>query len=357
MQLNDEIIIASAGSGKTTKIVEEALENKDKILILTYTRDNLTEIKDKFMILNDVVPSNVTIKTWFSFLLNDCARPYQNFLYGKRIKTIQFVQSMSTRGISMSDVEHYYFNKTGMIYSDKIGGFVCECDDKSEGLVINRLEEIYDFIYIDEVQDLAGYDLELLKLLVDSKISLKLVGDIRQVTYSTNNASKNRQYRKINIVDFFEKLAGKETVKLKFHNISHRCNQQICDLADSLYPDLPDTNSLNKEVTGHDGIYIIKNDEVEDYIEKISPQILRYDRRTKLFKDKAMNFGQAKGLSFARVLILPNGPIKKFLKTGDVQKAKKSRAKFYVALTRARFSVAFLYDGEVGVEVVKDYEV
>ena len=70
-----------------------------------------------------------------------------------------------------------------------------------------------------------------------------------------------------------------------------------------------------------------------------------------------MNFGQAKGLNFERVLILPNGPIKKFLKTGDIKKVEKSRAKFYVALTRARYSVAFLYDDEVNLEGIEDYEV
>ena len=357
MQLNDKIIIASAGSGKTTMIVDEAIKNKVKILILTYTRDNLSEIKDKFIRLNDVVPANVTIKTWFSFLLNDCARPYQNFLYDKRIKTVHFVNERSAFYASKSDIENYYFNSSGAIYSDKIGGFVCECDDKSEGLVIKRLEEIYDYIYIDEVQDLAGYDLELLKLLVDSKIKLKLVGDIRQVTYSTNNARKNCQYRDVNIINFFEKLEEKQNVDLKYKNISHRCNQKICDLADSLYPDLRDTNSLNEEVTEHDGIYTIKKENVDDYIEKFSPQILRYSRTTELFRDKAMNFGQAKGLNFDRVLILPNGPIKKFLKTGDIKKVKKSRAKFYVALTRARYSIAFLYDDEVNFEGVEDYEI
>ncbi len=279
--MDDEIIIASAGSGKTTMMVDEAIKNKDKILILTYTRDNLSEIKDKFIRLNDVVPANLTIKTWFSFLLNDCARPYQNFLYDKRIKTVHFANKRSAFYASKSDIENYYFNSSGAIYSDKIAGFVCECDDKSEGLVIKRLEEIYDYIYIDEVQDLA----------------------------------------------------------------------------DSLYPDLPETNSLNEEVTEHDGIYTIKKENVEDYIREFSPKILRYSRKTKLFRDKAMNFGQAKGLNFDRVLILPNKPIKKFLKTGDIKKVKKSRAKFYVALTRARYSVAFLYDDEVNLEGIEGYEV
>lgn len=33
-------------------------------------------------------------------------------------------------------------------------------------LIINRLSRIYSHIFIDEVQDLAGYDLELIKLFI-----------------------------------------------------------------------------------------------------------------------------------------------------------------------------------------------
>ena len=63
----------------------------------------------------------------------------------------------------------------------------------------------------------------------------------------------------------------------------------------------------------------------------------------------ALNFGDAKGLEFDRVLIIPHGPIKKYLKSGDVNNVKGSLSKFYVAVTRARYSVAFLYDEECSV--------
>ena len=58
-----------------------------------------------------------------------------------------------------------------------------------------------------------------------------------------------------------------------------------------------------------------------------------------------MNFGIAKGLQFDRVLILPNNPIKKYLKTGDIKHVEKSKEKLCVAVTRARHSVAFVFDG------------
>lgn len=58
----------------------------------------------------------------------------------------------------------------------------------------------------------------------------------------------------------------------------------------------------------------------------------------------AMNFGESKGLSFDRVLIYPTDPIKKWLQNHSSELAPTSRSKLYVAITRARYSVAFVYD-------------
>ncbi|MHC4302804.1 MAG: P-loop NTPase family protein, partial [Planctomycetota bacterium] len=80
-----------------------------------------------------------------------------------------------------------------------------------------------------------------------------------------------------------------------------------------------------------------------------SPVVLRYDRRTKTHSYPALNFGYVKGATFDRVLIIPHGSIKKYLRSGDLDDVKGSLEKFYVAVTRARYSVAFLYDGECSV--------
>ena len=47
---------------------------------------------------------------------------------------------------------------------------------------MDRISRIFSHILVDEVQDLAGYDLELLKLFLKSCSSVLLVGDPRQVT-------------------------------------------------------------------------------------------------------------------------------------------------------------------------------
>ena len=58
---------------------------------------------------------------------------------------------------------------------------------------------------------------------------------------------------------------------------------------------------------------------------------------------KAINFGVSKGRTYPRVLIFPTKPMVKYLRTknpadgGDL-------SKFYVAVTRAQYSVAFVRD-------------
>ena len=357
MQSKNKILIAAAGSGKTTTIVKLAISKpQEKIAIITYTNNNFAEIQKKFYELNGSIPSNVTIITWFAFLLRECTRPYQNAIYSKRIENIEFVNGRSAPYARKSDIEKYFLGHGSNIYTDKISEFSHICNDKSIGLVIDRLERIYDTIFIDEVQDLAGWDLELIKLLFNSKIKILLVGDNRQVVYLTNHSSKNSQYAGHNILVFFEELEKKGICKIYYRSKSFRCNQMICDLADSLYPAMPNTTSLNKELSGHDGIFLVHEDKVGDYIKAYVPAVLRYDKRTTMCNGFApINFGNSKGLAFDRVLILPNGPINKFLETGDIGHVAKSVAKFYVAITRARFSVAFVYNTKAQNETFMSY--
>lgn len=62
----NRLIIAAAGSGKTTYLVKHAMQQSDSVLITTYTIANESEIRKKFIELNGCVPHNVTIQTWYS---------------------------------------------------------------------------------------------------------------------------------------------------------------------------------------------------------------------------------------------------------------------------------------------------
>jgi len=354
MQSNgNKIIIASAGSGKTTFLVDEALSQPaKKIAILTYTHNNISEIRNKFYKKHGGIAKGVDVLTWFSFLLRECARPYQRAVYPKqRIKTVYFTKGRSPYWESYSDTDRYYFRKGNEIYSDKISRFVIDCDVKSNGLVTKRLRDIYHDIFIDEFQDLGGWDLALLELFLESGIRLLIVGDPRQCTYTTNNAAKYSQFRGVRVLDLIREWEGKNLCQIENHARSYRCNQTICGFADNLWPDMAPAVSYNTMSTGHDGIFVVSKNCAKEYIERFSPALLRYDKKTKIaYGRPALNFGSAKGLEFERVLIVPHGPIRKYLESGDVNDVKGSVEKFYVAVTRAKHSVALVYDGECRVE-------
>ena len=53
-----------------------------------------------------------------------------------------------------------------------------------------------------------------------------------------------------------------------------------------------------------------------------------------------MNFGVCKGLTFDRVIITPNGPFMDYINKG---KKLASPEKYYVAVTRAKYSVSFIF--------------
>ena len=350
----NKVIIASAGSGKTTYIVEEALKMKEKrVLVTTYTNENIDQIKTFFIEKAGCIPANVIVQSWFSFLLQEGVRPYQNHIIERRrVKSIYFFGNTkedkklkeSLQYIPESK-ENHYLTKNKYIYVDKVSKFVCKSNERSKGLVIKRLENIYDYIFIDELQDFAGYDLNLLELFFESNISVVAVGDPRQATFSTNNAQKNSQHRKSNIYSWLKEKERNNEITIEEINKCYRCNQHICNFADKLFPDLPKTISKNTCSTKHDGIYYILSNEVNVYINTHNPIILRYNKKTKTLGFPALNIGICKGRTYNRVLIFPTTPMLDYLKTEDISKAG-DKSKLYVAVTRAKHSVAFVVDDE-----------
>jgi DNA helicase-2/ATP-dependent DNA helicase PcrA len=83
---------------------------------------------------------------------------------------------------------------------------VIRCNDKSGGAVVDRLSRVFPNVFVDEVQDLAGYDLAILEALARSASRLLMVGDPRQVTYLTHHEQKYGKYADGGIADFLRTL-------------------------------------------------------------------------------------------------------------------------------------------------------
>lgn len=343
------IIICAAGGGKTTRIVEEAADFAGRSLLATYTRNNEKGITTKFYEHGPVVPSNVEVTTWFVFLLRELARPYRSAMHSRRIDGLSWQEGRSVPFIPASNRAKHYFLDDRLIYSDKIAKFVCECDRLSNGAVMRRLAARFDRIYVDEIQDMAGYDLEVLELMLRSGIELVLVGDHRQATFQTNHSNKNSAFAGVKIIDKFREWDAAGLAELAYEQHTHRCHQDIADLGDSFFPLEPRTKSLSKDVTDHDGVFLVAPVDVDAYVARYAPQVLRYDRKTLCDGRPAMNFGEAKGLTFDRVLIYPHGLAKKWILSGDLIHVKNSLPKMYVGATRARHSVAFVHAGPTAI--------
>ena len=356
MPSSNRIIICAAGGGKTTSIVEEACgEVSSKCALVTYTKNNEQEIHRKFYKIAPVLPPHVEVLSWFTFVLRELARPYRPVLHGQRIEGFSWQEGRSVPFVPQSRTSPHYFHDGRYIYSDKVAKFVCECDRMSGGKVMRRLAQRFNHIFIDEVQDLAGYDLEIVELIIKAGIQLILVGDHRQATLRTNNAKKNSAFVGSKIIHKFREWDKRGLAKLSYQQHTYRCHQHIAILGDSLFPDEPSTKSLADVTTGHDGVFIVPPRLVSVYVEKFAPQVLRLDKKTLCDEYPAMNFGESKGLTFDRVLIFPHNGGKKWLGTAKLAHVEKSAAKMYVGITRARHSVAFVFDGPAAIPHVQAY--
>jgi len=369
--MNNKLMIAAAGSGKTTFLMEEAMKVKEgHVLITTYTENNAEEIKNKFINKYKCIPSNVTIQTWFSFLIQHGVRPYQgtfnNSLTNAAIKGMILVNNnqgkipLKINGKTVyhpkkeeTHFEEHYFSDSFKIYSDRLPKFVVKSNKASKGEVLSRISRIYKHIFIDEVQDLAGYDLEIVKLLFKSNSRILLVGDPRQVTYLTHHEKKYKTYRNGEIEKFIET----ECKKLVDCNIdkntlkkSHRNNKIICDFSSKLFPTLSATLPCECECCRNykvesEGIFLVRNKDVSTYLEKFKPTQLRWNIETKTNeKYPTYNFGESKGKTFERIIIYPTKNMGKWIFDHHYNLESGTRAKFYVAITRAKYSVAIIID-------------
>jgi len=333
--MDKRIVFAVAGSGKTSLIIDRLnLENPS--LIVTYTKNNLSNLRNKITNKFGCIPSNIRLYSYFEFLHSFCYRPFLALEIGAKGINWNIPPAYTMR--IRRDKLAYYLDSGRRLYYNRIAKLL---EQKNLLEEINlRIEKYFSCLFIDEVQDFAGHDFNFLSSLCQANIETVLVGDYYQHTFDTSrdgnvNASLHNDYEKY--VNRFRRMGlhvDNETLIR-----SYRCSPDVCNFI---------SDKIGIEIRSHrDDNTIVKLIEDEASID----EIYKCDRTVKLFYDShykyscySQNWGPAKGEDhYADVCVVLNQSTYRLWKSDNLHQLNpKTKNKFYVACSRARGNLFFI---------------
>ncbi len=334
--MDKRVIFAVAGSGKSTSIVD-LIEEDSRALLITYTENNTKHLQNKIIAKLGYIPQGVRVYKYFTFLYSFCIRP----LVGHEVQTkginFEVPLPMRVQRTPKSEPEHY-IDSNGRFYAGRIAKFLIQFEIVPD--VIERIERFFDFVCIDEVQDFAANDFNLLCSLSNANVEMRLVGDFYQHTFDT---SRDGNIRK-SLHDKYHKYCS-EFLKAGYSidadtlSNSYRCSPTICSFVE---------DNLGISIQSHrDDSVEVKVVEDEDEIALIYSN----DQIVKLFYQSSHqyygytdNWGNTKGLDdFGDVCVILNPKSFKALKNGELHALPATtKNKLYVACTRAKGSLHFV---------------
>lgn len=222
--MDKRVMFAVAGSGKTTLLIER-LSLVRRALIVTYTENNYAHLRDSIIKRFGHVPKNITLLSYFTFLHSFCYRPLLQLKLGTT--GLSFREPPDFTMKLKRDDSRYYFNDKGSLYHNRLAKLV-EMADGIRG-VISRIERFYDDFFVDEVQDLAGHDFNLLMALAKANVEMLFVGDFYQHTFDTSrDGAVNKTLH--DDIEKYEKRFRAAGIKIDKDTLSRswRCGTSVC---------------------------------------------------------------------------------------------------------------------------------
>ncbi len=242
-----------------------------------------------------------------------------------------------------TSLEHYLSNNR-YLYAPRAAKLVRETSVLKK--VHGSLKKHFDHLYVDEVQDFAANDFNLLLDLAEAGVPLLCVGDFFQHTFDTSRDGNTRSnLHKKGLTAYlseFEKAGFAVDTKTLVQ--SWRCSPSVCSfISENLEITIESTRKDKTDV-----IFVTDPDEIKRLYHE--PQIVKlFLKEHHLHDCFSNNWGNSKGLdTYHDVCVVLNPATFKLVMAGKSKELKPMiKNKLYVACSRARGALYFVEEKEL----------
>ena len=327
--MDKTVILAVAGSGKTTHIVN-SLSPDSRSILITYTDNNYNNLRTKILCKFGYFPENIALYSYFTFLYKFCFKPF--LWLETRAKGINYEVPPSWTLRLRRDSRDYYFDKHNRLYHNRIAKLLEVFDVLA--LINHRLEKYFEKLFIDEIQDFAGHDFNFLKSISESNLNLLFVGDFYQHTFDTSRDGNINKNLHVELETYIGKLQQMGlVVDCETLSKSYRCSPTVCSFISQGLGIEMDSHK-NEETT----IHIIDTVDEADRILKCNETIKLFYKEHYKYACFSRNWGDSKGEDHYTdvCVVLNKNTFKMYQKKKMYELKPRTRNKLYVACSRAR---------------------
>lgn len=334
--MDKRVIFAVAGSGKTSLILKR-LTLDQRALIITYTENNHAHLRNSIIKKFGVIPKNITLMTYFSFLHGFCYRPILQQRLGTQGLTFRL--PLQDNQYPLTDMRRFR-NGGGRLYHNRLAKLVQE--KGCLPTIKARIERFYDCVYVDEVQDFAGHDFNLLILVSAAKSEMLFVGDFYQHTFDTSRDGSVNSSLHDDITRYEKRFRdAKITVDKETLSTSWRCGTTVCEFI---------RTQLGIDIRAQEDrasrVVVIDNQAHADQLHA-NPNVVKlfYQDHIK-YGCYSQNWGASKGQDhYHDVCVVLNQKSWGQYQKGTLHESgARTRNKLYVAFSRARGGIYLVSD-------------
>ncbi|MEQ9942787.1 UvrD-helicase domain-containing protein [Pectobacterium aroidearum] len=227
-----EIQIAGAGAGKTFDLAKSLIAHiknssiHKKTFALTYTNTATSKIEQEVIKQYGYIPHNLCIQTVHSFLLNEVVYPFSSYTLGDMYNDASIMpvgdpkyKAGLFKRLREKNVIHAenVYNVSKQIVDETVSRHNTIAKRKKVKRLLSILENCFEKIFIDEVQDLDADALRFFEVLGSNGINIYMIGDPKQAIKYPHALDA-----------FIDKVASVEyTTILEINNVTRRVPNEI----------------------------------------------------------------------------------------------------------------------------------